>query len=89
MYGLNSQNEKKVIFACYTLVQMNLILKKDNKMKIKDEQLNTMSKQELGKLMNDLQRKVDSGRHTGSDVQALRKAFSIYLKKYENGYLPN
>lgn len=48
---------------------------------------NAMSKSELGEFLNDLQSKVDSGRHTGADVQILKTALKIYIERFEGGIL--
>lgn len=45
----------------------------------------SMSKEELGTLMYTLQKRVDSGQHTGADVQVLRRATQIWMERYEIG----
>lgn len=45
--------------------------------------LNSMSKQELGILLNDLQHKIDSGRFTGAQRQIRDTALEIYIQKFE------
>jgi hypothetical protein len=43
-----------------------------------------MSKQELGEALNYLQKKVDSGRHSGADVQRLREFTDVYIDRFEH-----
>lgn len=42
-----------------------------------------MTKGELSEFMNNLQSKIDSGRHTGADVQILKVALGIYMERFE------
>jgi len=44
-----------------------------------------MTKSELVETMSLLQRRVDSGRHTGAEVQILRESVNIYIARYEGG----
>lgn len=48
---------------------------------------NAMLKSELGEFLNHLQSRVDSGRHTGADVQILKIALKIYIERFEGGIL--
>ena len=48
------------------------------------KELEEMSKQELGDVLNYLSAKVDSGRGTGAEVQILKRATEIYISKYES-----
>lgn len=45
--------------------------------------MDKMNKSELGELLDQLSDKVDSGRHTGADVQRLRVATKIYIERFE------
>lgn len=45
--------------------------------------LEDMDKYDLIELMDNLSKKIDSGRHTGAEVQIFRKTTEIYIKKYE------
>jgi hypothetical protein len=47
------------------------------------ERLLKLSKQELGDLLNEKQRKIDSGRFEGRDVQIRDLALEIYLLKFD------
>jgi hypothetical protein len=42
-----------------------------------------MDKQELGEYLNETQRKIDYGNHKGRDVQLLKIALEIYIKRFE------
>lgn len=42
-----------------------------------------MLKVELGEFLVELSYKIDSGRHTGADVQRLKIATRIYMERFE------
>lgn len=42
-----------------------------------------MDKQELGEYLNETQRKIDYGNHKGRDIQLLKIALEIYIKRFE------
>jgi hypothetical protein len=47
-----------------------------------EQKLSKLSRQELGEVVNDLQRKIDSGRFEGRDKQIKHLALDMYLKKF-------
>jgi len=47
-----------------------------------EQKLSKLSRQELGEVFNDLQRKIDSGRFEGRDTQIRDLALDMYLKKF-------
>jgi hypothetical protein len=48
-----------------------------------EDKLLSMSKQELGEFLNELQHKIDSGRCQGKDRQLRDTALKIYLEKFD------
>lgn len=48
------------------------------------DKLRQMHKDELAELLSELSKKVDSGRHTGADVQILKEATDIYIERFES-----
>lgn len=46
-----------------------------------------MAKWELGQYLTELSYKIDSGRHTGADVQNLKVATKIYMERFEPSLL--
>ena len=48
-----------------------------------EEKLRSLNKQDLAEMMSKLSSKIDSGRHTGADVQILKLAVDIYMEKFE------